>query len=321
MNMRLHKRVKLRGIWVIALTGVVVCLSACGRQDNSTISEEIKPIRGTIESFISTTGTVLPKNRLEIKPPVNGRIEEIMVREGERVQAGQTLALMSSTERAAMLDAARGQGPEKVKYWEEVYKPITLISPAAGEVIVAKTQPGQTVTVNDPIVVLSDKLIVRAQVDETDIGRIKTGTAAVIKLDAYPDAKIKGIVEHIYYESQTVNNVTMYEVDLVPENMPDFFRSGMNATIDLTDQVKNDVMLLPGEVIQRDKDTTWVYVKEPGKSVLVKRVITIGITGDKEVEVASGVSENDTVVSRGKKYALPQKDTGENPFMPSRRKR
>ena len=114
---------------------------------------------------------------------------------------------MSSTERAALLDAARGQGEENFKYWEETYRPIPLPSPIDGEVIVATTQPGQTVTASDAVLVLSDHLIVRAQVDETDIGKIKPDMKANITLDAYPDTKIKATVEHIYYESQLIFNL------------------------------------------------------------------------------------------------------------------
>jgi macrolide-specific efflux system membrane fusion protein len=53
----------------------------------------------------------LPQNRLEIKPPIAGRAEEVLVNEGELVKAGQIIAWMSSTDRAALLDAARAQGP------------------------------------------------------------------------------------------------------------------------------------------------------------------------------------------------------------------
>ena len=102
------------------------------------------------------------------------------------VKTGQTLALMSSTERAALLDAAQTQGPEAIKYWEDVYKPTPLLSPIDGEVIVSKDYPGQTITASDVIVVLSDHLIVQAQVDETDIGKIKLGQEVTLSLDAYP---------------------------------------------------------------------------------------------------------------------------------------
>ncbi|MFA4993628.1 MAG: HlyD family efflux transporter periplasmic adaptor subunit, partial [Candidatus Omnitrophota bacterium] len=222
------------------------------KADSGEVTVEISPNFGSIQTIISTTGTILPKNRLEIKPPVNGRVESVLVKEGQGVKAGETLAWMSSTERAALLDAAQGQGPEQLKYWQEAYKPIALLAPIDGEVIVATTQPGQTITTSDAVVVLSDHLIVRAQVDETDIGKIKEGQNAVIYLDAYPDTKIKATVEHIYYESETVNNVTIYKADLLPENVPEFFRSGMNATIDFIEHSKENALLLPLEAVHKE---------------------------------------------------------------------
>jgi len=186
--------------------------------------EIIHPFKGSIQTLITTTATVYPKNRLEIKPPVNGRVERVLVQEGDMVKAGQILAWMSSTDRAALLDSARGQGEKEFKYWQDVYKPIPLLAPIEAQVIVATTQPGQTVTTTDDVVVLSDHLIVRAQVDETDIGRVKINQDAFVSLDAYPDTKIKSKVEHIYYESTTVNNVTIYNVDLRPQDVPSFFK-------------------------------------------------------------------------------------------------
>jgi macrolide-specific efflux system membrane fusion protein len=286
------------------------------KKDSGEVVMQISPTFGSIQAIISTTGAVLPKNRLEIKPPVNGRVESVLVSEGEDVKIGQTLAWMSSTERAALLDAARGQGEGQLKYWEEVYKPIALLAPISGEVIVAITQPGQTVTTVDAVVVLSDQLIVRAQVDETDIGRIKLGQKAIIALDAYPENKIKASVEHIYYESKTVNNVTIYEVDLIPEEIPEFFRSGMNASVDFIEQGKADAMLIPEEAVSKEKEGNFVYLKQDNGKEPLKTSVKLGISDGKNVEIISGINQNDKIIVKTKKYALPKSTAGQNPFMP-----
>ncbi|MCX5696342.1 MAG: efflux RND transporter periplasmic adaptor subunit [Candidatus Omnitrophica bacterium] len=303
-------------ILVLLIISVFVVMKLKSKNLSSEIIKEINPAIGTIQTFISTTGTVLPKNRLEIKPPVNGRIESILVQEGEKVKEGQALARMSSTERAALLDAAQGQGEEVLKYWKEVYKAIPLLSPIDGEVIVATTQPGQTVTTSDAVVVLSDHLIVRAQVDETDIGKIKLAQGALITLDAYLNTKINAAVEHIYYESETVNNVTIYKVDLLPEKAPEFFRSGMNATVDFKAEGKVNALLLPVDAVRKEKDESYVLLKEAGSKNPVKRVVKTGITDDKNYEIISGVTAADTVLVMSKKYVLPNGDMGSNPFMP-----
>lgn len=316
---------KLKFLLVILILGVisvVVVTKTKFKTDSGEIIQEINPAIGSIQNIFSSTATVLPKNRLEIKPPVNGRIESVLVKEGEKVKVGQILSWMSSTERAALLDAAQGEGEEKLKYWQETYKPIALLAPIDGEVIVATTQPGQTVTAADAVVVLSDHLIVRAQVDETDIGKVKLEQKAVLSLDAYPDIKINAVVEHIYYESETVNNVTIYKVDLNPEEIPPILRSGMNATVNFIEKSKIDALLVPLEAVHKDKDESFVLVRKNGDKEPIKRIVKVGIADEKNVEIISGLDAQEKIIVKSKKYVLPKSDnTGSNPFMPPRRKK
>ena len=316
-----NKKLKITFILLVVLgVAAFVILKIIPKTPSNDITQEVTVVKGAIRVVISTTGTVLPKNRLQVKPPVNGRVDSILVKEGDNVKQGQTLALMSSTERAALLDAAQEQGEDALKYWKEVYKPIVLLSPIDGEVIVATTQPGQTVTTADAVVVLSDHLIVRAQVDETDIGKIANDMKAVVTLDAYPDRKIKATVEHIYYESQTVNNVTIYNVDLTPQEVPDSFRSGMNATVDFIIEDKRDILIIPVEAVNKNGES-YCLLKQANASEPVRTPVKLGVTDDKNVEVISGVNENDRIILKSKKYVLPKSgSTGTNPFMPARKR-
>lgn len=313
------RNIKLKIIFilvVISVVAAVVVFKMKGQSSKNEIVKEVSPVIGSIKVFVSTTATVLPQNRLEVKPPVGGRVESIEVQEGDKVKIGQILAWMSSTERAALLDAARGQGEASLKYWKEVYKAIPLLSPIGGEVIVATTQPGQTVTTTDAVVVLSNHLIVRAQVDETDIGKIKLGQEAVVTLDAYPETKIKASVAHIYYESQTVNNVTIYNVDLLSENVPAFFRSGMNATVNFIIQSKENILLIPQDALRKEKDSSYVLLKQANAKQPAMAPVTLGISDDKNVEVISGIDKSDTIVISAKKYIPPSANIGSNPFAP-----
>ena len=312
--------------WVVFLGLVVVVIAAvmflkAGKKPPKEITTEIRPSIGTIQTAITSTATVQPQNRLEIKPPINGRIDQILVKEGDIIKEGQTLVWMSSTERAALLDAARARGPEAMKYWEDVYKPTPLISPIDGEVIVSQDEPGQIVTSNDAVLVLSDRLIVQAQVDETDVGGIRVGQEVAISLDAYPKIKVKGRVDHIYYESKTVNNVTIYQVDIVPDTVPEVFRSGMTATVNIAERTKDRVLLIPLEAIKRTKDGAYLIIKAGKGQKPIERKVELGISDEKNAEVISGISENDTIEAVGQKY-IPATEAkgGTNPFMPSRKK-
>ncbi|MFH1692543.1 MAG: efflux RND transporter periplasmic adaptor subunit [Candidatus Omnitrophota bacterium] len=281
--------------------------------------KEMFPFVGDIVLGVSTTGVVEPQNRLEIKPSINGRIEEIFVHEGDKVKKGAILAFMSSTDRAALVDAARAKDSETLKYWEEVYKQSPVVSPIDAEVIVRSVEPGQTVTTSDDIVVLSDRLIVNAQLDETDIARVKVGQSAFIALDAYPDKKIKGVVDHIAYESKLVNNVTIYDVDIVPREVPDFFRSGMSTNVEIIEDERKNVLLIPVSAVMQEKGKSYVMAKRKKKRSFEKVYIKTGLSDEKNIQVISGLSVGDLVVTQDQAYSSSsRKKTGSNPFMPQR---
>jgi macrolide-specific efflux system membrane fusion protein len=307
---------------VLSILGVAILifiLVLVLKQNNSSVGNihVINPIYGTIQTVISTTGTVQPQNRLEIKPPINGRIEEIFVQEGERVTVGQTLALMSSSERAALLDAARTQNKETLDYWKEVYKPTPLIAPIKGEVIVRGVEPGQTVASTDAVIVLSDRLIVQAQVDETDIGKVQLGQTAVISLDAYPETKVRATVDHIAYESEIVSNVTIYKVDILPEKVPSIFRSGMSANIDIIEQSKEHILVVPLEAVKQDAEGSFVLLSSQSDGKPFMQRVQLGISDDKNVEVISGLEPKDNIILETQNYLpVKEKEQGRNPFMP-----
>jgi len=318
--MRNKKWKAVLALLIAAGLGVIFIIVLKQKQPPTESVKLISPVYGAIQISISTTGTVQPQNRLEIKPPISGRVEKVLVQEGDQVRRGQTLTLMSSTERAALLDAARAQNKDQLAYWEEVYKPTPLVAPINGTVIVRAVEPGQTVTSGDAVIVLSDRLIVQAQVDETDIGKVKLKQTAVISLDAYPDTKVKAKIDHIAYESKIVNNVTIYEVDILPEKVPAIFRSGMSANVNIIEQSKENVLLIPLEAVKQDADGSFVLISSGRSEKPVMRRVQLGISDDKNVEVVSGLETQDNIVMASQSYQ-PLKDTGsgKNPFLPSRR--
>lgn len=303
------KKVIISVVVLVLIAGGIFLLSEKKKKNNQFA--EIKPARGSIAVEFRETGTVSPRNRLEIKPQVSGRIEDILVIEGQNVKKGEIIAWTSSTDRAALLDAARSKSEDEVKKWEDTYKPTPLISPLDGFIIARSKEPGQTVSVNDVILVMADKLIIEAVVDETDLRYIKPGQDVKIFLDAYPDKYFSGAVEHIAYESTVVNNVTVYKVKIKPGNPPPNFRSGMTATIEVTAAKREDVLLLPVDIIVVPKDSLgekgnkkFVSVKLPGGKSELKEVKT-GISDGKKIEITEGITEDDIVLSSSK---VPKRD-------------
>jgi membrane fusion protein, macrolide-specific efflux system len=295
----------MKKVLVIAL--IVIVLAAAGtfivlkRKSNAVTYREIHPQRGTISLIFRETGTVSPRNRLEIRPQIPGRLDDILVVEGEKVTKGQVLAWMSSTDRAAILDMARSKGPEEVKKWEDAYKPTPVISPIDGFVIVRNKEPGQSVTTGDDIVVLADKLIIDANIDETDLSYVKLGQVVSISLDAFPDEKFNGRIEHIAYESQMISNVNVYEIKILALDVPRNFRSGMTATIEVKGKEKENALLVSSELITDNGKKKTVSVKaENGKPE--PREVTVGIEDGKKSEILTGISDDDIILVESKKH-------------------
>ncbi|MCX5781529.1 MAG: HlyD family efflux transporter periplasmic adaptor subunit [Elusimicrobia bacterium] len=256
---------------------------------------EIHPERGSIKVEFRQTGSISPKNRLEIRSPVPGRIEDILVNEGQKVKKGIIIAWVSSSERASMLDAARARGIQEYKKWEDIYRPTPIIAPLDGFIIARKNEPGQTISQTDAFLVMADKLIIEAYVDETDLRYIKIGQEVKIILDAYPDQKYNGIVEQIAYESQDINNVTVYKVKILPIETPPVFRSGMTASVLVYSEPKNNIIILPFDSVKDKNGKKYVLLKR-GDSEPEERFIETGISNDKSVEIIAGVTESDTVL-------------------------
>ncbi|MFC1478781.1 efflux RND transporter periplasmic adaptor subunit [Candidatus Margulisiibacteriota bacterium] len=324
--MKKNKRKRLLLILIcLAIAGGAYYYYYGGSKKPVAAIQEIRPEYGKIEVSIMTSGIVQPRKRIEITPPISGRVEQILVSEGSVVRKGQVLAWISSTERAALLDAAYAQGSESIRFWEEAYKPIPLIAPIGGEVIVRGVEPGQSVNSSTAVLVLADRLIVKAQVDETDISKVKEGQSAELSLDAYPKIKVQAGVTHIAYEAKTVSNVTMYEVELLPANVPKEFRSGMSASVKIIEAVRNNVLKLPNRAVMTRDDNSFVLVKKSGgeESRPERRRVVTGLADDQSIEIKSGLSAEDTVIIRlsNNNGSNTGRVNGTNPFMPFGRRR
>jgi len=300
---------------------------------------KIRDLRTTIKS----TGEIQPRNRLDVKPPIAGRLEELLLDEGDKVDQGQLIGWVSSTERATLLDAARATSIEELEYWQSLFKPTPLISPLKGTIIARNFEPGQSINANDAVVVIADDLIVIANLDETDIGLVKLGQKVNVRLEAYPDREFSCKVEKIAYDARTVSNVTMYEVDVHPEQLPPFARSGMTANLEFTVEEKKGVLTVPTSAIQqkfvdetmseinefptqsetgegnKNKAVSFVLIDSSDPDHPEQKIIKTGISDESYTEVLEGLEEGAEVLIQ--KFTLNAKTSSrKNSFMSARSK-
>ncbi|MDR2772075.1 MAG: efflux RND transporter periplasmic adaptor subunit [Elusimicrobiota bacterium] len=317
------KLIIIAGILIVVLVAVFFFM----QKDSTTIESRASLQERNIIVEFRLTGEVIPRNRIEIKPPFAGRIENILVNEGDEVKKGQVLVLMSSNERASMIDAARAVSDKEYERWQTIYKETPISAPMNGFVILRDKEAGQTVGVSDAILAMADNLIIDASVDETDLKYIKIGQKLKARLDAYPDEQFDAVVEHIAYEATVVSNVTVYTIRIRPVSPPKNLRSGMTASIDVEIDNKENVPAIPSDFINTvgadhsvlvladkkekpqkqdkgaDKRPPVQVIKTKNGDVMARKV-EIGITDGKWTEIVSGLSKADTVVIvRAKKEA------------------
>jgi macrolide-specific efflux system membrane fusion protein len=275
--------------------------------------------RGTVRVDIMATALAKPQNRLELNSPVAGRIDAILVREGDPVTNGQILGWVSSTDRATLLDAARARGGAEAERWADMYKPAPLIAPLDATVIDRKMEPGQSVSPSAAILVLSDRLIIEAAVDETDIRSIRIGQPVSVEFDAYRGETFAARVDHIAYDADTKSGVTLYAIDVLCDQTPAFLRSAMSANVRFLVAETNDVLTLPIAAIQRGEAQPEVLRPGAGPEAEPVRVpIQTGLDDGSFVEVREGLAEGDVVLVQDMIQAASATALS-NPLVPSTR--
>jgi macrolide-specific efflux system membrane fusion protein len=261
---------------------------------------EVRDLRTAMES----TGEIRPRNRLEVKPPIAGRLEELAVDEGDEVVKGQILGWISSTERATLLDAALANSTEEMEYWSNLYKPSPMVSPLSGTIIARNFEPGQSIGAADAVVVIADNLIVVANLDETDIGKVRLEQDVHVGLEAYPDKEFDCVVEKIAYDAQNISNVTMYEVDVRPVDLPAVARSGMTANLEFVLEERHGVLSIDSAaVMEMDPPddpaaprTGEVLIDSGDPEAPDRKKVVFGISDGHYTEIIEGLEEGDEVL-------------------------
>jgi HlyD family secretion protein len=139
----------------------------------------------------------------------------------------------------------------------QVLAPITgtVISEAVqrGTVISSPTNSASGGTV---ILRMADLSLVQVKtwVDESDVGKLHPGQAADVIVAAYPNRPFKGVVLKIEPQADTIQNVTMFPVDIRIDNRDDLLKPGMNADVRIAVGQRSNVLAVPNAALRTEKD-------------------------------------------------------------------
>lgn len=176
----------------------------------------------------------------------------------------------------------------------------TLVTPIGGIVTRIDTPvAGVNITPTSAVFAVADptSLVFEATVDETDVGSLMVGQIAIVTLDAFPGMSFSGKVTFISYTSeQSSGGATVFPVKIsfdAPENL----RIGLNGDITIETGRQEGVLTIPTDALREEKGESFVYKKTNGN--YEKTVVKTGEKNDDDVTITEGLSEGDTVVTKG----------------------
>ena len=175
---------------------------------------------------------------------------------------------------------------------------LQIKSPIGGIVFAVSAEGGQTYQAETTLFTIGDPkaLEVIANVTEEDYPLISAGQNVEVFFDARPDVTIQGKVERII-PKRIEGDRPLYNIYISLNDVPDGLADGMTSDTAITISKHEGVLCLPRAMVRASgADTTtvrvWDGVQETAKE------ITLGLRGDTYVEVLSGLSEGEQVVTR-----------------------
>jgi HlyD family secretion protein len=131
-----------------------------------------------------------------------------------------------------------------------------IYAPISGTIIDRKVEQGQTVAASlsaPTIFTIAEDLSsmrILANVDESDIGRIKLGQKVRFTVQAFSDKYFEGEVSQVRLNPNTVQNVVNYVVVVTADNKERQLLPGMTATVDFYVDFREDVLLVPNVALR-----------------------------------------------------------------------
>ena len=241
----------------------------------------------------------------------------------ENAQAQQASA-------AAQLTAAQQQvaaaGPAKTSAAAQLESALanlenaTLTAPAAGTIVAIASEVGEPIGTTSVgtsgtsgFIILAglDEFVVRADFAEGDVVGIAPGQKVSLEFDALPDDPREGEVTQVApfgVVDPSGASLTTYEVTISVPDAPDGLRAGMTAQASITTEEQLGVVAAPVTALVPTPDGFVVRV-QADDGTITNVPVEVGIRGGYWVEITSGLSEGDRVVT-GSDGELPPTDTG-----------
>ncbi|MFM7652113.1 MAG: efflux RND transporter periplasmic adaptor subunit [Vulcanococcus sp.] len=356
-----HRWLRRRRLWAGLLAGAVLIgagttLMAQRRsssQQRSLSSYTVVAREGALPGVITASGELGAFRKVNVSPKRQGVLEKLYVEEGDRVVAGQPIALMDSgdlrdrlQELQAQLDSARAQlarsrselqrneglfrqkaisqndynriratylvdlaaaqaAEQRLEQRRVESSELTVRAPFGGVITARYADPGAFVTPttsasatagasSSSIVELAQGLEAIAKVPESDIGRLKVGQSASVRVDAFPDRRFAARVRQIAPRAEKLNNVTSFEVKLELLQPPPELRIGMTADIDFNTGTLAARTLVPTVAVVTEEGRPGVLMVGKDNQPTF-RPVSLGASSGRDTQILEGLRPGERI--------------------------
>ncbi len=261
------------------------------------------------------------EGQLQIVNPVSvtgsGRITKVHITEGEIVSRGDVLFSLDDSDVRKSIDASgvmRDLAEETMQKNIAKLEDNKVFITQEGVLQTLNIKNGQMITqgMNVGTVVDNKNLEVIIEVDELDIPMVKLGQTAEVRVDALPSEVFEGTVTKISELGQIVNTVTTYDVTISLKAQSGI-KIGMTASAEIIADSRDDVISIPREALIADGGENYVRVLPGGEAdyslivdmsepnaalpVFEQRLVETGVKNESSIEIISGLSEGEMVLS------------------------
>ena len=286
---------------------------------------------GPIASYISATANLVAEDQVKVLSEAEGRVERLLVEEGDSVTKGQVLAVLVQDEAKiamskvelkasnanAALERAKGTRDQglisaeaydalKMEYdvaRQEVAEAewrlakTVIRAPFSSRVTERFVTLGQHLRPGDELFTVADydPLVARIYLPERDVIELEEGREVRIALAASAEISFTGRIRQIAPVVDTATGTVKVTVEAV--RPPVGVRPGAFVSIGIVREQHPTALLLPRESVIRELRAVHVFVTEDDTAV--KKTVELGIEEGDLVEVLSGVAEGDKVVVAG----------------------
>jgi macrolide-specific efflux system membrane fusion protein len=253
--------------------------------------------------------------------PTSAGTNKHIALEGARAQQSAAAAqLISAQQQVVAAGPARTSAQAQLTSALANLEAASMSAPSAGTVVAIASDLGEpigTTTVGTGgtsgfmILASLDEFVVSANFAESDVVGIAVGQKVSLEFDALPDEPREGEVTHVGLfgvVDPSGASLTSYEVTISIPNAPEGLRAGMTTQASITTEERPGVIAAPVTALVPTDDGFIVRVQDEDGTIR-NVAVEVGIRGGYYVEIVSGLTEGDRVVT-GSDGELPATDTG-----------